>query len=143
MSAIDRDILRLAAQLADFRLEAGMQAVVERRTRVCGSRIVLGIDLDDRRRVARVRLTPHMCATGQAAAALFAAGAEGRDAAMLTSARDALARWLTDPAAPAPDWPGIAALAPALAHPARHASVLLAFEAGVDAARAAAADRAA
>jgi len=135
----NRDIIRLAARLADYPMPDDPQARVGRRNSVCGSRLALGLDLDDAGCVCRVGITPHLCALGQASAAIFAEHCCGKSVAELESARDAMKAWLTDQAAPAPDWPDVAAVADARPNRSRHESVMLAFEAGLEAARTASA----
>ncbi|TXC68869.1 iron-sulfur cluster assembly scaffold protein [Sphingorhabdus soli] len=130
----NRDIIRLAARLADYPMPDAPQARVERRTSVCGSRLALGLDLDDGGCVCRVGITPHLCALGQASAAIFASHCCGKSRAELITARDAMKAWLADGDAPTPDWPELDAVADARAAPSRHESVMLAFEAGVEAA---------
>lgn len=126
------EILRLAAAALDRRLAAPM-ASVEKRSPICGSRVTVDVALDAAGRVADVGLQVRACALGQAAAALMAAHAGGRSVAELAAARDALAAWLAG-SDEMPDWPGIAVLAPARPHHARHASIRLAFEAVAEAA---------
>jgi hypothetical protein len=69
---------------------------------------------------------------GQAAAHVFASGAATRTRAEIADARAALAAWLAGDAA-APDWPGVLLVEPALAYPARHDAILLAWDAALQA----------
>lgn len=75
------------------------------------------------------------CALGQASAALLCAHARGLTADELADAARKLRHWLTQADSPdgASFWPGIEALGVARAYPARHASILLAFEAVAEA----------
>lgn len=127
------EILRLAMGAAMHPRLTAPDASAEARTPVCGSRIALDLALDGDGRVSAVGLDVHACAMGQASAGLFAGSVKGRDAADLAMARDALARWLSDAGEGAPSWPGISALAPARAYPARHAAILLPFDAALSA----------
>lgn len=127
------DILRLAASIPHHRRLAAPHGSAERRSPVCGSRVTVDVALDAAGRVVELGLLVRACALGQASAALFGAAAIGRTADELTAARDALAAWLAGEGA-APDWPGVAVLAPARDYPARHASIRLAFEAAAEAA---------
>jgi NifU-like protein involved in Fe-S cluster formation len=68
------------------------------------------------------------CAVGQAAAAVFARHARGRDLAAIRGMLDRLEAWLDDEG-PAPDWPDLALVAPARAYPARHGAMLLPWKA--------------
>jgi NifU-like protein involved in Fe-S cluster formation len=75
-----------------------------------------------------VGLRAHACAIGQAAAALFAQAAPGRDARQIRDADDAIAAWLAGGGF-LPDWPGFAAIAAARDYPARHGAIRLAWQA--------------
>ncbi len=130
-----RELLRTAVGLADFPLAGKFDVVIDRATPVCGSRITLGLDLAADGRVTRVGIGPHLCAFGQASAALFARHAVGCGVNDLVTARDSLTEWLRGAGAAPPDWPDIALLESVRSYPARHAAVLLAFEAGAEAAR--------
>ena len=74
------------------------------------------------------------CALGQASAALVLAHAGGKSAADMRGAADALRSWLGGDHAATDFWPGIDVLAAARDYPARHPSILLAFEAAAEAA---------
>jgi NifU-like protein involved in Fe-S cluster formation len=127
-------ILRLALACADFPPLKVADASVERRAPLCGSRITLDMRRGADGRVKAVGFAVHACAIGQAAAALLAREVPGRSGTDLSQVARALARWLEDAAAPMPDWPGIEALNPVRALPARRGAALLPFEAAADAA---------
>lgn len=130
------DVLRLAtSNPSDTRLTDAMGSA-ERRSALCGSRIVVDVDLDDAGRIAVIGIQVSACAYGQASATLLARHAVGRSVGEITAARDAIAHWLTGEGA-MPDWPGLAALAGVVPHSARHGAVRLPFEAAADAAIAA------
>ncbi|TRW16946.1 iron-sulfur cluster assembly scaffold protein [Glacieibacterium frigidum] len=126
-------ILRLAATPASPRL-ADAQASAVRVSPICGSRVTVDVDLDDAGRVAAFGQEVRACALGQAAAALLDANVVGRSAVELTTARDDLAAFLKGTRDDAGDWPGLDIFAPARPHKARHASILLAFDAAAAAA---------
>ena len=133
----NRDILRLAASIPHTgRLEAP-QASVERRSPVCGSRVRVDIVLDPQGRVATLGQDVNACALGQASASLLGAHAIGVDASEIGAARDALADFLAGRRDDPGSWPGLEVLAVARPFTARHASILLAFEAAAAAAEAA------
>lgn len=129
----NREILRLAAALPHDGRLAAPDASAEKRSPVCGSRVTVDIRLGPDGRVAEVGLLVRACALGQASAALLNAHAIGCDSDDLAATRDALAGWLAG-TGPAPDWPGLAVLTPAIPHSARHPSIRLAFEAAAEAA---------
>lgn len=130
----NRDILRLAASIPHQRRLAAPEATAERRSPLCGSIVTVDVVLDEDGRVAEIGQEVRACALGQASAALMGAHAVGATAEELRAARDALADFLagrrSDPGA----WPGLEALGVARGFAARHASILLAFEAAAEAA---------
>ena len=127
-------LLRLAAEMPRAGRLADPHASSEKVSKLCGSRIIVDV------KVAGGRVTDFAqdvkaCALGQASAALMAANACGRSVEELDSARDALAAYLADTRGDPGAWPGLAIFAPAVPHRARHASILLAFDAVAQAAR--------
>jgi NifU-like protein involved in Fe-S cluster formation len=132
MSAAQRlytpELLALAVELAEYPPLDPAPAHAETRSPTCGSTLGMDLALDDRGRIARLGLRVRACAVGQAAAAIFARHAPGRD---LADIRDVLVRfeaWLDDEG-PAPEWPDLAFVAPARAYPARHGAMLLPWKA--------------
>ena len=136
-------ILRLAASTADAARLASPQGSAVKVSPVCGSKVTADIDLDDAGRIARHGQEVRACALGQAAAALVGADIIGKDAGQLATARAELADWLAGRNEAMPAWPGLEVFAPARPHRARHPSILLAFDAAIEAARMAAMARAA
>mgnify|MGYP001548629985 CR=1 FL=1 len=128
------DILRLAASIPHHRRLPDAQASVEKRSPVCGSRVMADVRMDGGK-LADIGLEVRACALGQASAALMASHAIGLSAAELALARDRLAAYLSGEADDLDFWPGLAVLAPARDYPARHASIRLGFEAIAEAAR--------
>ncbi|MFA7604535.1 MAG: iron-sulfur cluster assembly scaffold protein [Novosphingobium sp.] len=122
------EVLALATGLAGFAWDEGLPLKGEARSKSCGSTIGLGLGLDPAGRIDRVALRAQACAIGQAAAAIFARAAHGRDARAIAEADEAIAAWLSG-AADLPDWPGLAAIAPARDYPARHGAIRLAWQA--------------
>ena len=110
--------------------DPGMTHTGDARSRSCGSSISLSLDVDDAGRILRLGIKPHACAVGQAAASLFAASAEGRTRNSVALARSEIAKWL-EGEGEEPSWPGIALLVPAIPYPARHAAILLAWDAAL------------
>ena len=129
----DTRILRLAAESARWPRLAVSDVSIERRTPVCGSRIVLDVMMAGDR-VQATGVTLHACALGQASASLLGAHAIGRSPDELAEARDALAAFLAGTRDDPGTWPGLDIFAPARPHSARHASIRLAFEAAAEAA---------
>ncbi len=130
----NRDILRLAASIPhQHRLEAP-QASVMKQSPVCGSRVTVDIVADAQGRVAELGQEVRACALGQASASLMGAHALGRAPEELAEARDRLADFLAGRRDDPGDWPGLAVFRDARPFTARHASILLAFEAAAEAA---------
>jgi NifU-like protein involved in Fe-S cluster formation len=134
-------ILRLAASTANAARLAAPQGSAVKVSPVCGSKVTADIDLDDSGLITRHGQEVRACALGQAAAALVGADIIGRDLAALAAARGELADWLAGRTETPPAWPGFAVFAPARPHRARHPSILLSFDAAIEAARQAAATR--
>ena len=130
----NRDILRLAASIPHHRRLDQPQASVEKRSPTCGSRIAVDVVLDGEGRVAALGQEVKACALGQASAALMGAGAIGSSRTELAEARDALAAYLSGAREDPGDWPGLEIFRDARAFTARHASILLPFEAVAEAA---------
>ena len=136
-------ILRLAAATASAaRLDAA-QGSATKVSPVCGSKVTADIDLDGEGRIARHGQEVRACALGQAAATLVGTDIIGQDRAMLAAARTEVADWLAGRSESLPSWPGFDVFALARPHRARHPSILLAFDAAIAAADAAALARAA
>lgn len=129
-----RDILRLAAAIPHQRRLAHPQGSAEKSSPVCGSRVAVDVSLAPDGRVAELGQEVKACALGQASAALMGASALGRSAQEIAAARDSLAAYLGGSSDDPGNWPGLAIFAAARPHSARHASILLAFEAAAEAA---------
>jgi NifU-like protein involved in Fe-S cluster formation len=129
-----REILRLASSIPHLGRLEHPQASSEKRSAVCGSRVAVDVALDREGRVAELAQEVKACALGQASAALMGTYALGRTGAELEEARDSLAAYLAGRRDEPGDWPGLDVFAEARRVPARHASILLAFDAAAEAA---------
>lgn len=137
------EILRLAASIPLTAFPQSPQAEARRTSPICGSRVTVALSLDADGRVAEFGQEVRACALGQASASILGRHILGETPASLAEAHAALKGWLKGagalPADLATRFPELALLAPARAHPARHPSILLAFEASAAAAADAAA----
>ena len=124
-----RDILRLAAAIPAQVGFGELEGAVEQRSRTCGSRVRVAVDLDGEGRVAHLRQAVEACAYGQAAAALMGARAVGLDLDSAQAQLACLEEWLKGDRPTAADWPELAAFEPALERPSRHEAILLPFRA--------------
>lgn len=123
-------ILGLATGLAGYPLAEDLPLRGEARSRACGSTLAIGLALDGAGGIARIGMRAQACAVGQAAAAIFAGGAIGRDAAGLAADEAAIAAWLAGERG-MPDWPGLDAIAAAVDYPGRHGAIRLAWQAAL------------
>ncbi len=125
------EVLGLAVRLADFPLNEDLPLRACARAPVCGSTVELGVALDNEGRIERLGVKAHACAIGQAAAALFAQSAQGKNRADIAAALCEIEEWLANGATPAPNWPGLEAIAAARSYPARHGAILLSWKAAL------------
>jgi NifU-like protein involved in Fe-S cluster formation len=130
-------ILTLAANMPRAGRLAAPDASAQKTAKLCGSTIVVDVAVEGGV-VTDFAQDVRACALGQASAAILGARVVGADLAEIEMARDALRAMLkTDGPAPVGRFAELAVLAPVKDYPARHASTLLAFEAAVEAVRAA------
>lgn len=132
-------ILRLATSIPHQQRLPDAQASAEKRSPICGSRVIVDVRLDADGRVAAIGQEVRACALGQASAALMGEHVIGRSLQELETARDALTGFLAGERDDPGEWPGLEIFAPARPHSARHPSIRLAFEAVAEATRTAAA----
>ena len=130
-------ILALAADIPALgRLDAPM-ASVKKRSPLCGSTVTVDLDVTDGV-ITRFAQDVKACALGQASAAVVGAVAKGATLDQIETARDQLLAMLKNggepPAAP---FDGLEVLHPARDYKNRHASIMLALEATLEAGRAA------
>lgn len=118
------ELLGLAVELARYPLEDTLRITGEARSPACGSTLTLSLALDDAERIARVGLRVRACAIGQAAAAIFARHAAGRDGSDLAATLAAMRDWLAGEGA-SPAWPDLVLLEPARGYSGRHGAILL------------------
>lgn len=126
-------VLRLAAAVADHPPLNPADVSIEKRSVVCGSRVVLTLRLDEQGHAAAVGIQAQACALGQAAATVLARGIVGRSAEGVARVTADWSDYLSGTTDEVPDWPDLALLAKGRNYPARHASLRLAFEAASEA----------
>jgi NifU-like protein involved in Fe-S cluster formation len=122
-----REILRLAASIPYLEPFDELDEATERRSPTCGSRMRVAVELDWAGRIKRLRQAVEACAYGQATAALMGGHAMGRSAEEVDEALTELEAWLAGEGEVPAAWPGLDALAPALARTGRHGAILLPF----------------
>jgi NifU-like protein involved in Fe-S cluster formation len=129
------NILRLAANMPRAGRLAAPDASAEKVARLCGSRIVVDVKLEDGK-VVDFAQEVKACALGQAAAAVLGAHVIGATCEEIAVARDAFRAMLKSGGPPpAGRFSDLSMLEPVKDYPQRHASSMLAFEATVEACR--------
>ena len=126
-------ILALAADIPHLdRLEAP-DATVKKRAPLCGSTITVDLRLSDGK-IIDFGQDVKACALGQASASIVGAAILGRTYDEIETARNQLKSMLTDDGpVPAAPFDGLEVLIPARSFKNRHASILLALEATLEA----------
>ncbi|MFI0395284.1 iron-sulfur cluster assembly scaffold protein [Paracoccus jiaweipingae] len=133
MQLYSRRILALAADIPHLgRLDAP-DATASVRSPQCGSTVTVDVGVTDAR-LTRLGMEVRACALGQASAAVLGAAAPGQSLDSIRKGRDQLQAMLTS-GGPVPDAPfdGLEVLLPAREFANRHASILLAWNATVQA----------
>lgn len=126
-------ILALAADIPHVGRLPEADGTAKRRSPLCGSTVTVDVALE-RGRVSAFAQDVKACALGQAAAAVLGAAVIGRSLAELETARDGLRAMLKgDGPVPAAPFDGYDVLLPARDYKNRHASIMLALEATVEA----------
>ncbi len=133
MQLYSRRILALTTAIPhQGRLES-FDGTAMRRSPHCGSSVNIYLSLDGNR-IADFGQELRACALGQASAAVLGSAVIGSDRAQIATARDQLHAMLkeagTPPTAPFAE---LEALLPARDYPNRHASIMLAWDATLDA----------
>jgi NifU-like protein involved in Fe-S cluster formation len=133
MQLYSRRILALTTEIPrQGRLEAP-QATAQRRSPQCGSSVTVHLSLSDGR-ISDFAQEVRACALGQASASVLGQAVVGMDKAQIAAAREQLCAMLKEEGpAPAPPFGDLEALTPARAYPNRHASILLAWDATLEA----------
>jgi len=124
-----RDILRLATMLVSGERLGSPDATAETRSPTCGSMIETDICCDEGGALSAIAFRANACALGQASAAILRANAVGHDCQSLEQVRAGLADCLKGEADAPVIWPDLATLEVARDYPARHAAILLPYDA--------------
>lgn len=126
-------ILALAADMPRTQRLKAPDATAKRRSPLCGSTVTVDVMVKDGV-VTDYGQDVKACALGQASAAIVGAAVVGLTEAQIRHGRDQLLAMLKE-AGPVPDAPfdGLEVLEPARDYKNRHASIMLAFDATLDA----------
>lgn len=127
-------ILSLAANLPHSGRLAAPEGTAERVAKLCGSKAVVDVTLDDAGRVSDFAQTVKACALGQAAAGVIGEAVLGASIQEIEAARDAMSAMLKSGGeGPEGRFEGLRVLKQVADYPARHASTMVALEATLDA----------
>lgn len=127
------EVLRLAADIPRLGRLEHPHASARKVSRLCGSSLDLDLCLDEGK-VSDLALEVQACALGQAAASVLAREAIGASPEEIRAGREALHAMLKQGTAmPEGRFAALGVLAPARDYPARHGSIMLAFDAACDA----------
>ncbi|KIC19285.1 MULTISPECIES: iron-sulfur cluster assembly scaffold protein [unclassified Leisingera] len=126
-------ILALAADIPHLDRLQAPDATVKKRSPLCGSAVTVDVKVEDGR-ITDFGQDVKACALGQASAAVVGANVIGRSQEEVETARNQLKAMLTQDG-PVPDAPfdGLEVLQPAKEFKNRHASIMLALEATLEA----------
>ena len=126
-------ILALAADIPHAELIDAPMAQAHKRAPLCGSNVAVSLDYDGEK-ITRFGQDVKACALGQTSASILGAQAIGATEAQIQTARDQLLALLKSEG-PTPDAPfeDYEVLRPARGFKNRHASIMLALEATLDA----------
>ena len=126
-------ILALAADIPRLGHLDAPDGTAKKRAPLCGSTVGVEVRLEDGR-IADFAQEVRACALGQAAASVLGSAVVGRTPEEVRQGRDALWRMLREGAEPPTGpWKGFAVLIPARDHANRHGSIMLAFDATLEA----------
>lgn len=129
-------ILSLAANLPHAGRLPAPEGTGEKVARLCGSRAVIDVMLDDQGRVAEFAQEVKACALGQAGAGVVGENAIGATETEIEAARDAMLAMLKSGGkGPRGRFEGLGILKQVADYPARHASSMVAIEALLEAVR--------
>ncbi len=135
-------ILTLAANLPHSGRLAAPEGTAERVAKLCGSKAIVDVVLDDAGRVADFAQDVKACALGQAAAGVLGESVLGSTVGELLETREAMRDMLKSGAeGPSGRFEGLRVLKQVADYPARHASTMVAIEATLEAVQAALAAR--
>lgn len=126
------ELLALTVELAKWPPLAGAPLHGEARSPTCGSTLAIDLATGPDGRITGLGLRVRACAVGQAAAAIFARYAAGRDASDLERALRELQAWLAGNSG-VPDWPDMGLIGAARGFPARHGAIVLPWQAALTA----------
>lgn len=133
MKLYSRRILALTTSIPHQGRLHAPDASAMRRSPQCGSSVTVDVVINDNR-IAEFAQEVRACALGQASAAVLGGAVLGCSRDEIATARDRLSAMLKEAGPPPPPpFADLEALVPARDYPNRHASILLAWDATIEA----------
>jgi NifU-like protein involved in Fe-S cluster formation len=128
------DVLALAADIPHIGRLANPDASAHKVSRICGSELTIDIKRTDDNTIEALGLDVRACALGQASASVFSRHAIGASRAEIEQGRDQLKAMLQEGGVnPTGRFRDLSLLEGAAPYRQRHGSILLAFEAALEA----------
>ncbi|MXP25199.1 iron-sulfur cluster assembly scaffold protein [Altererythrobacter indicus] len=121
-------LLALAVELAQYPANPALSLFGKAKSPTCGSVMSLYLETDNDGRICDIGLKTQACAVGQAATAIFARHAKGKNVRDIDDMISALDSWLND-AGPIPEWSDLGIIAAAKDFPGRHGAIRLPWQA--------------
>jgi NifU-like protein involved in Fe-S cluster formation len=125
----NRDILRLAASLVPDDTVEHPTGTAEKRSPLCGSRIHAEVAVGEDGHINDIAIRASACAMGQASAAILRQHIRGHSKEDVTTIRAGIAQALAGQGDMPTVWPELDLLTPARDYKARHAAILLPYDA--------------
>lgn len=129
----NKDILRLATSIPLTERLTAPEITVVRTSRICGSRVTADFCFDGDR-ISAYGQEVKACALGQASCSIFGRHIIGQTARTFAPVVEAMRRMLAEGSPPpAGEWSDLEIFVPAREHKSRHGSIMLPFEAALEA----------
>jgi NifU-like protein involved in Fe-S cluster formation len=125
----NREILRLAASLVPDDQLVNPGGTGETRSPLCGSRIQVDATVDPNGIIDAIAVRASACALGQASAAIMRGNVTGQNANSVADIRAGIAAALAGEGDMPTIWPDLTLLSVAREYKARHAAILLPYDA--------------
>ncbi len=125
----NRDILRLASALVSGDAIEMAHGTAQANSRSCGSRITADVNLDNRGMIKALAFRANACAIGQASAAILRSNGIGKTVGEISKTRREIEAFLLGQSVMPNHWPDLGMLCVAKPYPARHAAILLPYDA--------------
>lgn len=128
-SLYTRDILRLAVSIPHEERLNDPEGTADCRSKTCGSRVIADVRLGEDQTISDLGLSVNACALGQASAAILGANVVGMEKVEILAACSQFMSFLDGQSESPGSWQNMEILTSVREHKARHAAVLLPYDA--------------